>query len=403
MWCTVILFSSERLRSFHPEPTPSQVATKATEKGNDADLRSSPPPPSCGVITEPEEQPAPRPDAPETSSMGRLGAEHDGDVEAAPFVAQAQGPNGKRHTAEGDADDGRESRGRRHVSGDDNATGDSCHGGTTDRRLGGSSTCGVVFGGEPQEPSTLAGVDQRHYEGGGGALPLPGSDSTTLLSHNTGGVGATVAQQGNGTKKMEDAMSRHRGTSGEGDGGSGEENFAAPAKKTHQDLARVAQPAVTATVTTTAAAKPTTTLTSHRAPEGFNTEMAAAGTTGETTTTLTPAAADQRGAARELEESGGSLEGDSAHSRWSLPETRGIGGIGAAGGLHEQRAVWIGGTEDDSVGTSEQAASSVESGGEGGDGGSPSRSRVESYDLQQDLVRERGLSKHTYSKRGMRI
>jgi len=51
--------------------------------------------------------------------------------------------------------------------------------------------------------------------------------------------------------------------------------------------------------------------------------------------------------------------------------------------------VWAGGQEDDdSVGTLEQALSSGESegGGAGEDGQSPSRSRVESYDLQQEPV-----------------
>lgn len=100
------------------------------------------------------------------------------------------------------------------------------------------------------------------------------------------------------------------------------------------------------------------------------------------------AATEQR-AVRDLEESCGSLEGDSAHSRWSLPNSSRIGGIGAAGGLHEQLAVWAGGQDNDSVGTVEQAPSSVEGeeGGRGEDGKSPSRSRVESYDLKQEPVR----------------
>lgn len=75
----------------------------------------------------------------------------------------------------------------------------------------------------------------------------------------------------------------------------------------------------------------------------------------------------------------GSVEG-SVHSRWSLP------GLGI-GGVHEQRAVWAGaGGDEDSVGSVEQAPSS-ETGGRGSDGKSP-RSRVESYDLQQELVRK---------------
>ena len=118
------------------------------------------------------------------------------------------------------------------------------------------------------------------------------------------------------------------------------------------------------------------------------TAIATPALTAATVQTTAAAAAAER-AARELEESGGSLEGDSVHSRWSLPDNRGIGGIGAAGGLHEQRAVWAGEQEDDdSVATADQAPSSVES--EGGDrekgGKSPSRSRVESYDLQQEPV-----------------
>lgn len=114
-----------------------------------------------------------------------------------------------------------------------------------------------------------------------------------------------------------------------------------------------------------------------------------------TATVQTAAAGAEQREPRELEESGGSLEGDSVHSRWSLPDNRGIGGIGAAGGLHEQRAVWAGGQEDDdSVATAEQAASSVESegGGRGEGVKSPSRSRVESYDLEQEPVRVRAAS-----------
>lgn len=123
--------------------------------------------------------------------------------------------------------------------------------------------------------------------------------------------------------------------------------------------------------------------------EASATAPVTAGPATVTGSTVVAAVAEQR-AAREFEESGGSLEGDSAHSRWSLPDNRGIGGIGAAGGLHEQRAVWAGGHEDDdSVDTVEQAPSSVESEGGGSekDGKSPSRSRVESYDLQQESVR----------------
>lgn len=83
--------------------------------------------------------------------------------------------------------------------------------------------------------------------------------------------------------------------------------------------------------------------------------------------------------AHELEESGS--VGESVHSRWSLPS----GGGGGGGGLHEQRAMWGGpGDEADSTGSVEQAPSS-HTGERGSDGKSP-RSRVESYDLQQEPV-----------------
>ena len=77
----------------------------------------------------------------------------------------------------------------------------------------------------------------------------------------------------------------------------------------------------------------------------------------------------------------GSVEG-SEHSRWSLPSGGGIGGVG---GVREERSVWAGLADaEDSMGSAEQAPSSV-SGGRGADGKSP-RSRVESYDLQQEEV-----------------
>lgn len=80
-------------------------------------------------------------------------------------------------------------------------------------------------------------------------------------------------------------------------------------------------------------------------------------------------------------EMSGSVAG-SEHSRWSLPSGGGIGGIG---GVREERAVWSGLADaEDSMGSAEQAPSSI-SGGRGADGKSP-RSRVESYDLQQEEV-----------------
>lgn len=80
-------------------------------------------------------------------------------------------------------------------------------------------------------------------------------------------------------------------------------------------------------------------------------------------------------------ETSGSVEG-SEHSRWSLPSAGGIGGLGGVG---EERAVWAGLLDaEDSMGSAEQAPSSG-TGERGGDGKS-SRSRVESYDLQQEEV-----------------
>lgn len=84
----------------------------------------------------------------------------------------------------------------------------------------------------------------------------------------------------------------------------------------------------------------------------------------------------------DLEDSG-SAEG-SVHSRWSLPDT----GLRDPRRLLEQRAIWVGaGDEEDSVETLDQALSS-ESDELRSDGRS-SRSRVESYDLPRDVVRER--------------
>ncbi|CAM9219919.1 unnamed protein product [Hapterophycus canaliculatus] len=340
--------------------------------GNDPDLIK--PLPSCGVIKEPEEQPATRSDAPETSSTGRPGAGRDGVVETPSLRLTGV-----------DATDERESR-EPHVSGDNNATGDSSHG-AGNQSVGGSSTYDNIFSGESQEPSTAQRRGERHSGGEGKAWPPPGGSSTNLLSHNAG-VGTIEAQQGDGPKETGDALSKQQETGGEGESGKGDNNLAVLADTSHQELSRVAPSAdatATATATTTPAATPMATSSTHCTPEGFKTEIGAAATTGATRTS----AADQ-GAAREFEESSGSLEGDSAHSRWSLPETRGIGGIGAAGGLQEQPAVWAGGIEDASVGTVEQATSSVESGGagRGEDGESPSRSRVESYDLQQPVADE---------------
>ena len=86
----------------------------------------------------------------------------------------------------------------------------------------------------------------------------------------------------------------------------------------------------------------------------------------------------QQGADLEMS---GSVEG-SEHSRWSLPSGGGIGGLGC---VREERAVWSGLADaEDSMGSAEQAPSSI-SGERGADGKSP-RSRVESYDLQQEEV-----------------
>lgn len=96
-------------------------------------------------------------------------------------------------------------------------------------------------------------------------------------------------------------------------------------------------------------------------------------------------------------EMSGSVEG-SEHSRWSLPSAGGIGGVG---GVREERAVWAGLADaEDSMGSAEQAPSS-DTGERGGDGKSP-RSRVESYDLQQEEVspdvRLRFVFEETYSR-----
>lgn len=349
---------SPEAASIDSETTPSQVATKTTGHGNDAEL--SLPPSSCGVTTNTNEQPVPMSGNPQTS-MGQLGAGQDEAVEAAPLVAQVPG---------------------------DSITGHSYHG-AGDKSLDSSSTFDIVFSGEPQEPSTPDRRDERHREGGEGALPSPGGN-------NNARVGMDVAQQGDGPKETEDTLPQQHGFGGEGDGENGGKNLAMRTNESREEPPTVvlsAAATVTATATTAPAATPTATLTTRRTPEGNKTDVFAGETTG-TTTTSSAAAVDQR-VAREVEESSGSLEGDSAHSRWSLPEARGIGGIGVAGGLHEQRAVWVGGMEDDSVGTADQATSSVESGGGGlGEaGGSPSRSRVESYDLQQGSVRKHGVSK----------
>lgn len=80
-------------------------------------------------------------------------------------------------------------------------------------------------------------------------------------------------------------------------------------------------------------------------------------------------------------EMSGSVEG-SEHSRWSLPSGGGIGGIGC---VREERAVWSGLADaEDSMGSAEQAPSSIS--GERGADNKSLRSRVESYDLQQEEV-----------------
>lgn len=79
----------------------------------------------------------------------------------------------------------------------------------------------------------------------------------------------------------------------------------------------------------------------------------------------------------------GSAEG-SVHSRWSLPDT----GLRDPRRLLEQCAIWVGSRdEEDSVGTLDQALSSECE--ELRSDGRSSRSRVESYDLPRDAVREK--------------
>ncbi|CAN0039627.1 unnamed protein product, partial [Scytosiphon promiscuus] len=353
----------KRLGSNPLSSSQKEVATKATGHGKDAEL--STPPPSCGVITESEKQFAPRSDAPDASTL-RLGAGHDRVATAAPLLAQTPRDRDKRLT-EADADEGRGPRNSCHVAGDQSLG-------------GGSSMYDVVFSGEPQEPSTPDRRDERHRAAEAG-------DSASPDGNDNAGGETRVTQHEDGPKCTEDVLSMQQAISGDVDGKHGDKSLQVQADSSRQNLPRDAVLSAAtvgnATANNTRGATLTSTLTMQPARLGIKPDMLSATKAGAAATSTV---ATGLPAAREPEESGGSIEGDSAHSRWSLPETRGIGGIGAAGGLHEQRAVWVGGAEDDSVGTVEQAASSVESGGAGRDedGRSPSRSRVESYDLQRE-------------------
>lgn len=235
-------------------------------------------------------------------------------------------------------------------------------------------------GSGPSGPTASRDLDKRLAEvvvdNGSTTSSSRGSDTTAQSERNTNG------SEGAEVPAVPDAPSQPQPTGREGD--SHDVVLQAEVRVGEHPAAGGAS-AIAVVAAAPSALTPPTTMSSaeNHAAEGRRRVAAAA-----KASAMMPAA-EQR-AARDLEESCGSLEGDvSTHSRWSLPDSRGIGGIGAVGGLHEQRGVWAGGQDDDSVGTVEQAPSSVE-GEEGGreeDGKSPSRSRVESYDLQQEPVR----------------
>lgn len=350
----------------------TQVATNAADKDNE--VRLSTPRPSLGRTTE-SEKAVPQSDAVDLRTELGEGRGRNEDL-----------PLGSGGAAEDDVDQRKGSRGQRE-SNDSCSKAESSAYGSSVYEIASSEEPRESSSGEPREPATLdEGEDQHGREGNG--IPLsPSGNGTTLLSRNVeipaGADGVGTAKDTPGKAPVQPRQQQNLAkTGGEGDyERDGTDPVLPPKTGSIEPPAGV--PCATLTAITNAAPIPksTTTASGNHIAERLNSCSGSA-------VVVATEPGEQR-AGKELEESGGSLEGDSAHSRWSLPESRGIGGIGAAGGLHEQRAIWAGGQEDDSVGFIEQAPSSVESesGGPGEDGKPLSRSRVESYDLQQETVR----------------
>ncbi|CAM9502050.1 unnamed protein product [Ectocarpus sp. 6 AP-2014] len=359
----------KRLGSNSLSSSQKEVGTNAADKDNEVGLGTQRP--SLGETTDSEKKAVPQSDVVDLRTELAAGG---GGNENLPLTSGG--------AAQNDVDQREGSRGRKDSS-------DSC--GKAGSSAYGSSTYDIVFSGEPressngepQEPATLDEGEQQHGREGNGTPLSPRGNGTTILSPD---VEIPAGAKGMGTAKdtpgKASAQSRQQQnlekTEGEGDCERDGTDLVLP-PRTGSTESSAGVPCTTPTATTATAAptpKSTTTASGNNIAERLNScsgsALAVATEPGE------------QGAGQQLEESGGSLEGDSAHSRWSLPESRGIGGIGAAGGLHERRAIWAGAQEDDSVGEQAPSSAESESGDPGEDGKPLSRSRVESYDLQQE-------------------
>lgn len=352
---------------------PTQVGANAADKDNEGGLGT--PRPSLGETTDSEKKAVPQSDAVDLRTELAAGGGGNENM-----------PLGSEGEVQDDVDQREGSRGRKDSS-DSGKAGSSAYG---------SSIYDIVSSGEPRESSsgeprelaTLAEGEEQDGREGNGTPSSPRGNGTTILGRDVeipaGAEGVGIAKDTLGKASTQPRQQQNlEKTGGEGDCERDGTDLVLP-PRTGSTESSAGVPCATPTATTTTAAptpKSTTTASGNDIAERLNSCSGSA-------VAVATEPGEQR-AGKELEESGGSLEGDSAHSRWSLPESRGIGGIGAAGGLHEQRAIWAGGQEDDSVGFIEQAPSSVESeNGDPGEDGKPlSRSRVESYDLQQDTVR----------------
>ncbi|CAM9858370.1 unnamed protein product [Ectocarpus sp. 12 AP-2014] len=359
----------KRLGSSSLSSAQKEVGTTAADKDNEVGLGT--PRPSLGETTDSEKKTVPQSDAVDLRTELAAGGGGNENL-----------PLGSGHAVQDDVDLREGSRGRKDSSDYCGKAGSSAYG---------SSMCGKVSSGEPREsssgvprePATLAEGEERHGREGNGKPLSPTGNGTAILSRDVEipacaeGVGTAKYTLGKASGQPRQQQNLEK-TGGEGDCERDDTDLVLPPRAGSTESS-AGVPCATPTATTTTAAptpKSTTPAPENNIAERLNSCSGSA-------VAVATGPGDQ-GAGKDLEESGGSLEGDSAHSRWSLPESRGIGGIGAAGGLHEQRAIWAGALEDDSVG--EQAPSSAESeNGDPGEDGKPlSRSRVESYDLQQE-------------------
>ncbi|CAM9870317.1 unnamed protein product [Ectocarpus sp. 4 AP-2014] len=359
----------KRLGSSSLSSAQKEVGTHAADKDNEVGLGT--PRPSLGETTDSEKKTVPQSDA--VDSRTELAAGGGGNESL---------PPGSGDAVRDDVDQREGSRGRKDSSDGCGKAGSSAYGRSIYDKVS-SGEPRESSSGEPREPTTLAEREEQHGREGNGTPLSPTGNGTTIVSRDVErpagaeGVGTAKDTLGKASAQPRQQQNLEK-TGGGGDCERHDTDLVLP-PRTGSTESSAGVPCATPTATTTTAAptpKSTTTASGNNIAERLN---SCSGSAVAVVTEL-----GDQGAGKELEESGGSLEGDSAHSRWSLPESRGIGGIGAAGGLHEQRAIWAGGQEDDSVGEQAQSSAESENGDLGEDGKPLSRSRVESYDLQQE-------------------